>query len=43
MTGGRGVSGPTAAEIAGTIYRRLDEQRYFARRPLFSPALLLAR
>ena len=43
MTGGRGVSGPTAAEIAGNIYRRLHEQRYFARRPLFSPALLLAR
>jgi cell division protein FtsI/penicillin-binding protein 2 len=43
MTGGRGVSGPTAAEIAGAVYRRLDEQRYFASRPLFSPALLLAR
>ena len=43
MTGGRGVSGANAAEIAGNIYRRLDEQRYFARRPVFSPALLLAR
>lgn len=43
LTGGRGVSGPTAAEVAGNLYRRLDEQRYFARRPVFSPALLLAR
>jgi cell division protein FtsI/penicillin-binding protein 2 len=43
MTGGRGVSGSTAAEIAGNIYRRLHEQRYFARRPLFSPTLLLSR
>jgi beta-lactamase class D len=43
LTGGRGVSGPNAAEVAGNIYRRLYEQRYFARRPVFSPALLLAR
>ncbi|MBM3746574.1 MAG: penicillin-binding protein [Acidobacteria bacterium] len=43
MTGGQGVSGPNAAEIAGNIYRQLHEQRYFARRPVFSPALLLAR
>jgi len=43
MTGGRGVSGPNAAEIAGNIYRRLHEQRYFARRPVFSPAVLLTR
>jgi cell division protein FtsI/penicillin-binding protein 2 len=43
MTGGSGVSGPNAAEIAGNIYRQLHEKRYFARRPVFSPALLLAR
>jgi len=43
MTGGRGVSGPTAAEIAGAIYRRLFEQNYFAQRRLFSPALLVPR
>ena len=43
MTGGRGVSGPTAAEIAGSIYRQLYEKSYFARRPVFSPAMLLSR
>lgn len=43
MTGGRGVSGPTAAEIAGGIYRQLYEKSYFARRPVFSPAMLLSR
>jgi len=43
MTGGRGVSGPTAAEIAGAIYRRLHEQNYFAERRVFSPALMVPR
>jgi len=43
MTGGRGVSGPTAAEIAGAMYRRLFEQNYFAQRRLFSPALIVPR
>lgn len=43
MTGGHGVSGPTAAEIAGAMYRRLFEQNYFAQRRLFSPALLIRR
>jgi len=43
MTGGRGVSGPTAAEIAGNMYRRLFEQNYFAQRRLFSPALMIPR
>lgn len=43
MTGGRGVSGPTAAEIAGAMYRRLFEQNYFAQRRLFSPALMIPR
>lgn len=43
MTGGHGVSGPTAAQIAGTMYRRLFEQNYFAQRRLFSPALLIHR
>ncbi len=43
MTGGHGVSGPTAAEIAGAVYRRLFEQNYFAQRRLLSPALLLSR
>jgi cell division protein FtsI/penicillin-binding protein 2 len=43
MTGGHGVSGPTAAEIAGTVYRRLFEQNYFAQRRWFSPALMVPR
>lgn len=43
MTGGHGVSGPTAAEIAGAMYRRLFEQNYFAQRRWFSPALLVPR
>jgi cell division protein FtsI/penicillin-binding protein 2 len=30
LTGGRSVSGPAAAGVAGAIYRNLSEQRYFA-------------
>jgi len=30
LRGGRSVSGPTAAEIAGRIYQRLRERQYFA-------------
>jgi penicillin-binding protein 2 len=43
LTGGHGVSGPTAAEISGNIYRRLHQQGYFARRPVFSPAIMVPR
>jgi penicillin-binding protein 2 len=43
LTGGRGVSGPTAAEISGNIYRRLQQAGYFARRPVFSPAVMVPR
>lgn len=43
LTGGRGVSGPTAAEISGSIYRRLQQDGYFGRRPVFSPAVLVPR
>ncbi|MGA2326620.1 MAG: penicillin-binding transpeptidase domain-containing protein [Bryobacteraceae bacterium] len=43
LTGGRGVSGPTAAEISGNIYRRLQQEGYFVRRPVFSPAVLVPR
>ena len=43
LTGGRGVSGPTAAEISGNIYRRLHQEGYFARRPVFSPAIMVPR
>ena len=43
LTGGRGVSGPTAAQITGNIYRRLHQEGYFAKRSVFSPALLVPR
>jgi len=43
LTGGRGVSGPTAAQITGNIYRRLQGEGYFAKSPAFSPAMLLTR
>ncbi len=42
LTGGRGVSGPTAAEIAGNMYKRLSEESYFARDWTPSPAALVA-
>jgi len=43
LTGGRGVSGPTAAQITGNIYRNLQQQGYFNQRPAFSPAILVPR
>jgi cell division protein FtsI/penicillin-binding protein 2 len=43
LTGGRGVSGPTAAEITGNIYRALQQDGYFQRRPSYSPAILIPR
>jgi penicillin-binding protein 2 len=30
LTGGRGVSGPAAAEIAGNMYKRLSQESFFA-------------
>jgi penicillin-binding protein 2 len=29
LTGGRGVAGPIAAGVAGTVYRNLEQQHYF--------------
>jgi penicillin-binding protein 2 len=43
LTGGPGVSGPTAAQISGSIYRRLQQEGYFDRKPVFSPAMLVPR
>jgi len=43
LTGGLGVSGPIASGITGAIYRKLEDQGYFGRRPVFSPAVLLQR
>lgn len=42
LTGGRPVSGPVAAEIAGDFYRRLDEKSYFARPQGMTPATLIS-
>lgn len=43
LTGGYGVSGPTAAEITGNIYRKLQDEGYFNKRPVLSPALIVPR
>ncbi|MBV8906696.1 MAG: penicillin-binding protein [Acidobacteriia bacterium] len=33
LTGGRGVAGPVAAQIAGNVYRNLEQDHYFAPAP----------
>src|SRR5581483_12355550 len=33
LTGGSAVSGPTAAGVAGNVYKNLDADNYFAKRP----------
>lgn len=42
LTGGRGVSGPTAAEIAGNVYKRLSQEDFFAQTREISPAALIS-
>jgi cell division protein FtsI/penicillin-binding protein 2 len=42
LTGGRPVSGPVAAGIAGDFYRRLGEQNYFASSAPLTPAALIS-
>jgi cell division protein FtsI/penicillin-binding protein 2 len=42
LTGGRPVSGPAAAGIAGDLYRRLDDQKYFASSAPLTPAALVS-
>jgi penicillin-binding protein 2 len=42
LTGGRPVSGPVAAEIAGDFYRRLEEKKYFASVQPLTPAALIS-
>jgi cell division protein FtsI/penicillin-binding protein 2 len=42
LTGGRPVNGPVAAEVAGEVYRHLDEKRYFATNPAVTPATLIS-
>ena len=43
LTGGRPAIGPLAAGIAGDVYRRLNEQQYFATRQPMTPAALVAQ
>ncbi|MFB3777526.1 MAG: penicillin-binding transpeptidase domain-containing protein [Bryobacteraceae bacterium] len=40
LTGGRGVSGPAAAEIAGNMYKRLSQESFFAGVRDLSPTAL---
>lgn len=42
LTGGRPVSGPAAAGIAGDVYRRLSDQNYFASSAPLTPAALIS-
>ncbi len=43
LTGARGVSGPTASQIAGAFYRKLAQEGYLGHKPVFSPAMLIPR
>jgi len=36
LTGGRAINGPIAAGVAGSIYKQLSEQKFFAAAPLVS-------
>ena len=42
LTGGKGVSGSAAAEIAGNMYKRLSQENFFTLRREFSPAALVS-
>lgn len=42
LTGGKPAIGPAAAGIAGDVYRRLDEQKYFAGKLPLTPASLVS-
>ncbi len=42
LTGGRGVSGPVAAGIAGKVYKGLSEKQFFAGSAPFTPAALVS-
>ena len=41
LTGGKPAIGPAAAGIAGDIYRRLEDQKYFAGKVPLTPATLI--
>jgi penicillin-binding protein 2 len=42
LTGGKGVSGSAAAEIAGNTYKRLFQENFFTLKREFSPAALVS-
>jgi len=42
LTGGRPAIGPLAAGIAGDVYRRLEEKKYFATAQPLTPATLIS-
>jgi cell division protein FtsI/penicillin-binding protein 2 len=42
LTGGRPVNGPVAAGIAGTVYRNLSQQQFFAKTRPASPVALVS-
>ena len=41
LTGGKPVSGPAAAEVAGNVYRALSEKQYFAKHRMTSPLAMI--
>ena len=42
LTGGRAVSGPAAAGVAGQVYKNLDSVNYFAQRRMAVPVAMLS-
>ena len=42
LTGGRGVAGPIAAQVAGSVYRNLAAQNYFGPEPAAAPTKLVS-
>jgi penicillin-binding protein 2 len=42
LTGGRGVAGPVAAQLAGEVYKQLEQENYFAKLGTAAPVALIA-
>jgi penicillin-binding protein 2 len=42
LTGGKGVSGPAAAGVAGNVYKALSEKKYFVDLHPYTPAALVS-
>ncbi len=43
LTGGKAVNGPVAAQIAGSVYKNLSGQQFFAGSPIPPPAVSALR